>query len=87
MKKLVLITYYIYKFIFYYLCIIFLKSVGFTKKFDNVWMYSQKAIDLLGEYIQRFPELIKVLLRADNTKDTFKSEEMFPDPSTRYFCF
>lgn len=47
-------------------------------------MYSQKTIDLLGEYIQRFPELMNVLLRTDSNKDTFKVEEMFPDPSTRY---
>jgi len=47
-------------------------------------MYSQKTIDLLGEYIQRFPELINLLLRIDNVKDTFKLEEMFPDPITRY---
>ncbi|XP_029346579.1 5'-3' exoribonuclease 1 isoform X2 [Acyrthosiphon pisum] len=57
--------------------------VGYTKKFDNVWMYSQKTIDLLGEYIQRFPELINVLLSTENTKDTFSSEDMFPNPSTR----
>lgn len=50
-------------------------------------MYSQKTIDLLGEYIQKFPEIINVLLKTENTKDTFKSEEMFPDSSTRYFCF
>lgn len=58
------------------------EAVGFTKKFDNAWMYSQKTIDLLGEYIQRFPELINVL-STESAKDTFKSEDMFPDPSTR----
>lgn len=47
-------------------------------------MYSQKTIDLLGEYIQRFPELINILLRTEGVKDTFKSEEMFPDSNTRY---
>lgn len=46
-------------------------------------MYSQKTIDLLGKYIQKFPELINILLRTESAKDTFKSEEMFPDPSTR----
>lgn len=58
--------------------------VGFTKKFDNVWMYSQKTINLLGEYIKKFPELISILLKTESAKDTFKSEEMFPDPITRY---
>lgn len=48
-------------------------------------MYSQKTIDLLGEYIQKFPELVNVLLSTENAKDTFKSEDMFPDSSTRYF--
>lgn len=47
-------------------------------------MYTQKTIDLLGEYIERFPELIEILLKSDNTKDTFKSGDMFPDPKTRY---
>jgi len=47
-------------------------------------MYSQKTIDLLGEYIQKFPELINVLLNTESSKDTFKSEDMFPDPSTRF---
>lgn len=47
-------------------------------------MYSQKTIDLLSEYIRRFPELINVLLNTESAKDTFKSEDMFPDPSTRF---
>lgn len=47
-------------------------------------MYSQKTIDLLGEYIQRFPEVINILLGKESAKDTFKSEDMFPDSSTRY---
>lgn len=47
-------------------------------------MYSQKTVDLLGEYIQKFPEIVNVLLRTESSKDTFKSEEMFPDPKTRY---
>lgn len=46
-------------------------------------MYSQKTIDLLGEYIEKFPEVINVLLSTDSAKDTFKSEDMFPDPNTR----
>jgi hypothetical protein len=50
-------------------------------------MYSQKTIDLLDEYIQRFPEIINVLLKTENTQDTFKLEEMFPDPKTRYIIF
>lgn len=50
-------------------------------------MYSQKTINLLGEYIQKFPELVNVLLNTENAKDTFKSEDMFPDPSTRYYLF
>jgi len=50
-------------------------------------MYSQKTIDLLGEYIQRFPELINVLLSTESSKDTFSSEDMFPNPSTRFVFF
>lgn len=50
-------------------------------------MYSQKTIDLLGEYIKKFPEIVTVLLNTESNKDTFKSEEMFPDPTTRYFIF
>lgn len=50
-------------------------------------MYSQKTIDLLGEYIQRFPELMNVLSTTEGFKDTFKSEDMFPNPSTRFGFF
>jgi len=50
-------------------------------------MYSQKTIDLLGEYIQRFPELINVLLSTESSKDTFSSEDMFPNPNTRFVFF
>lgn len=46
-------------------------------------MYSQKTVDLLQEYIQRFPEIINILLGKESIKDTFKSEEMFPDSNTR----
>lgn len=47
-------------------------------------MYTQKTIDLVGEYISLFPELIHVLSRTDSIKDTFKSEDMFVDPKLRY---
>lgn len=50
-------------------------------------MYTQKTIDLVGEYIEKFPEVIHILSRTDSTKDTFKSEEMFKDPRLRYIFF
>ncbi|XP_050547911.1 5'-3' exoribonuclease 1-like, partial [Daktulosphaira vitifoliae] len=56
--------------------------IGYTKKVEKYWLYSQKTIDLLREYLERFPEL-QNLVNTESTNDTFRIEEMFPDKQTR----
>lgn len=61
----------------------YFQVVGYTKKVEKYWLYSQKTVDLLREYLERFPEL-QNLVNTESANDTFRLEEMFPDKQTRY---
>ncbi|KAG0306431.1 5'-3' exoribonuclease 1 [Dissophora globulifera] len=53
------------------------KVLGYTRKADNGWEFSQKAVALLQEYKQLFPEFIEGLERNARA-DFFIAEEMYP---------
>ncbi len=53
---------------------------GFTcrETKDSEWLYSQRVIDLLYEYMERFPEVFEFLCHGDNGKrDMFSVEDLF----------
>ncbi|CCE62737.1 hypothetical protein TPHA_0D00960 [Tetrapisispora phaffii CBS 4417] len=55
------------------------KIMGYTYKNNNLWMYSEKAINLLLKFKKKFPALFQ---RLSNTKDRFiRIKNIFPDVS------
>ncbi|KAG0209900.1 hypothetical protein BGX28_009867 [Mortierella sp. GBA30] len=54
------------------------KVLGYTRKTDSGWEFSQKAVELLQEYKQLFPEFIDGLERNARS-DFYIAEEMYPN--------
>lgn len=56
-----------------------LKVLGYSRKNQSGWEYSQKAIDLLVQYMVRFPEFVARI--AENpTGDGWEDTAFYPDP-------
>lgn len=53
------------------------KVLGYTRKTDSGWEFSQKAVDLLQEYKTLFPEFIAGLERRAR-EDFYIAEELYP---------
>ncbi|KAJ9659480.1 exonuclease II Exo2 [Coniosporium apollinis] len=54
-----------------------LKVLGYSRKGDSGWEYSQKAIDLITQYMIRFPEFIAGITR--NPKgDIYEDTDFYP---------
>ncbi|KAG0343555.1 hypothetical protein BG004_005213 [Podila humilis] len=53
------------------------KVLGYTRKTDSGWEFSQKAVALLQEYKQLFPEFIAGLERRAR-EDFYIAEELYP---------
>ncbi|KAJ3119413.1 hypothetical protein HK100_000328 [Physocladia obscura] len=53
------------------------KVLGMTRKVGTVWEYSQSAIELIREYISRFPEVVKCIDRSRGS-DMFADTDLFP---------
>lgn len=60
-----------------------LQLFGYTHKKDNFWYYSQKAVQLLQLYVEKFPDLF-VNINKNLTSSTFTVSELFPQG---YFQF
>ncbi|KAH9813633.1 XRN 5'-3' exonuclease N-terminus-domain-containing protein [Melampsora americana] len=54
-----------------------LKVLGYSRKTENGWEYSTKAIELLGEYNSLFPEIARTLDSHAN-EDLSRAEVFFP---------
>lgn len=54
------------------------KVLGYTRKTDSGWEFSQKAVALLQEYKQLFPEFIEGLERKARS-DFYIAEELYPN--------
>lgn len=52
------------------------ETPGYTKKFDTTWCYSMKAVDLVREYITKFPEILKCLSN-NNFNDELLADNIF----------
>lgn len=50
---------------------------GFTKKENNMWLYSRKAIAVLKEYVEKFPEVFE-LLSKQTSNDVYDDKDMYP---------
>ncbi|KDR68528.1 hypothetical protein GALMADRAFT_78457 [Galerina marginata CBS 339.88] len=55
-----------------------LKVIDYSRKDGRTWEYSQKCVDLLREYKEKFPEVFRIL---DKSGDAMaKASEVFPGP-------
>ncbi|KAK5728245.1 exonuclease II Exo2 [Elasticomyces elasticus] len=57
-----------------------LKVLGYSRKRESGWEYSQKAVDLLVQYMMRFPEFI-ARIGANPTGDGWEDTAFYPDPT------
>lgn len=57
---------------------------GYTKK-DNIWLYSEKAVDLVSRFITAFPDFIE-RLSSNIGSDIFYKEDLFPGPDSEFLC-
>ncbi|KAJ9125140.1 hypothetical protein QFC22_000094 [Naganishia vaughanmartiniae] len=56
------------------------KVMGYSRKNDRGWEYSQKAYTLLQDYLTKYPEVFSVLNNTSRAPSGYvKSEEIFPD--------
>ncbi|KXS21514.1 hypothetical protein M427DRAFT_272212 [Gonapodya prolifera JEL478] len=56
------------------------KVLGYTRKTDQSWEYSKKAVDLIQAYKVQFPEVFAVIDRKQ--KDTFEASDFYSrDPT------
>jgi 5'-3' exoribonuclease 1 len=53
------------------------KVIGYTEKSDKGWSFSQNAINLVKEYIVKFPEIIQTLNNRD-TSDMLVPTDLYP---------
>ncbi|RZC39325.1 5'-3' exoribonuclease 1 like, partial [Asbolus verrucosus] len=51
------------------------ETPGYTRKIVNVWFYTNKAVTLVREYIEKFPEVFRHL--SENNADEIVADEMF----------
>ncbi|XP_064610977.1 5'-3' exoribonuclease 1-like [Liolophura sinensis] len=55
---------------------------GFTKKVENQWLYSNKALDAVSQYFRRFPQLFDFISRQERGgPDFYFEEDVFPSGS------
>ncbi|KAJ8916294.1 hypothetical protein NQ315_016435 [Exocentrus adspersus] len=54
------------------------ETPGYTKKVDTTWLYTDKAVDLVAAYIDRYPEVIDYLSR-DERFDEINVESIWKD--------
>lgn len=52
--------------------------LGFTKKVENTWLYSKKAVNLLNDYFRQFPDFLDNL-HPYIKKDTIHLEDLYPN--------
>jgi 5'-3' exoribonuclease 1 len=55
------------------------KVLGYSRKSENGWEYSPKAIDLIKQYMIKFPEFV-ARIAANPTGDGWEDTAFYPDP-------
>ncbi|XP_058449567.1 5'-3' exoribonuclease 1 [Malaya genurostris] len=50
------------------------ETVGYTKKLDRMWMFSEKAIKLLTDYYEKVPQLFRRLEQYSKSDNLFEDE-------------
>ena len=55
------------------------KVLGYSRKSENGWEYSPKAVDLIKQYMINFPEFV-ARIAANPTGDGWEDTAFYPDP-------
>ncbi|XP_074653880.1 5'-3' exoribonuclease 1-like isoform X2 [Tubulanus polymorphus] len=55
---------------------------GYTKKTDDGWQYSNKALQEIGLYMERFPELWDYLVSNTTEGDVYYETDVYPDDTS-----
>ncbi|XP_073829964.1 5'-3' exoribonuclease pacman [Musca autumnalis] len=53
--------------------------VGYTRRMDNQWFMSTKAINLIQDYIEKFPMVIEYLSNTSERSELLFEEDLFPN--------
>lgn len=59
-----------------------LKVLGYSRRGTNGWEFSNKAIQLLQEYMVKFPDFIAAIQRNPQG-NTYQATEFYPEPDTQ----
>ncbi|TPX52871.1 hypothetical protein SeMB42_g01129 [Synchytrium endobioticum] len=54
------------------------KVLGYSRKTENGWEYTQKVIDLIREYKSKFPEVLAVLDEKQGRGEFYEDTDFFP---------
>ncbi|CAG9863353.1 unnamed protein product [Phyllotreta striolata] len=55
------------------------ETPGYTRKFNNVWLYTDKTAEIVDEYADKFPEVLEFL--SKNHNDEMTVDKVFPEDS------
>ncbi|XP_075158427.1 5'-3' exoribonuclease pacman [Haematobia irritans] len=53
--------------------------VGYTRRINNQWFMSSKAIALVQSYVEKFPMVIEYLSTSNERSDLFFEQDIFPN--------
>lgn len=54
------------------------ETPGYTKKVNNIWMYSEKTVNLIKEYMEYCPKIFEYL-QYNQKSDNIILEDIFPE--------
>ena len=57
-----------------------LELPGYCRLYDNIWMYSKQALDILKAYVKKFPVMFQHL-NANPDENIFSEDALFPPDS------
>ncbi|XP_022244143.1 5'-3' exoribonuclease 1-like, partial [Limulus polyphemus] len=55
---------------------------GYSRKIDNIWFYSEKAVEVMKEYIEKFPILFERIVSYIQ-QDVIHVDDLFPEENGR----
>lgn len=54
------------------------ETPGYTRKVEGTWLYSPKAIALVNDYMEAYPELF-TFISQNMGNDVYTEQDIFPD--------
>lgn len=54
------------------------ETPGYTRKVEGTWLYSPKAIQLVHDYMEAFPDLF-MFIHKNMGNDVYNEKDIFPE--------